>query len=95
MAFITENLLFLPLLKYNPCGWHDQLFPRKSDKRFKNLEAISQVKYFCKQERFVCKIYLQFNYKQSLIDIHYISFTQNIYTVYKQLCTKYFFSFYR
>jgi len=50
----------------------------------------SSEKYFHKQERFVCKIYLQFNYKQSLINIHCISFTQNCYTVYKQSCTKYF-----
>jgi len=43
----------------------------------------------------VFPFYLEFNYKQSLINIHYISFTQNCFTVglHKQLCTKYFFHF--
>jgi len=48
------------------------------------------VKNFYKQEGCVCKIYLQFNYKQSLINIQYISYAQNCYTLYKQSCTKYF-----
>jgi len=41
----------------------------------------SSEKYIYKQEGSTCKIYLQVNYKQSLINIHYISFTQNCYTV--------------
>jgi len=32
--------------------------------------------------------------KQRLINIYYILFTQNCYTVYKHWCIKYFFSFY-
>jgi len=38
-------------------------------------------KYVYKQKEFVCKIYLHFNYKQSHINIHYISLTQNCYAV--------------
>jgi len=54
----------------------------------------SSEKYFYKQEGFVCKVYLHFTYKQSLTNIHYISFTLNCYTVCKQSCTKFFFIFY-
>jgi len=50
-------------------------------------------KYFNKQEGFAWKLYLQFNYKQILINIHYISFTQNCFIVYKRSCTKCFFLF--
>ena len=48
-------------------GWYDQLFPWKTDKCLKKLRSNkSSEKYFYKQERFICKIYLHLNHNQSL-----------------------------
>ena len=74
-------------------GWYDQLFPWKTDKCLKKLRSNkSSEKYFYKQERFICKIYLHLKSQPELINFHYISFTQNCYKVCLQSCT--IFSFF-